>query len=95
MNKVLTTMSRTWPSSKSLPATAPEQFVIQIFTEDEPSNDSNDWADCGVPGHRYKKINWLQAGLRTADKLLTVSPNYAAEIASGPGKGVEMDSIIA
>jgi granule-bound starch synthase len=29
-----------------------------------------------------------------SDKVLTVSPNYAAEIGSGPDKGVELDSYI-
>jgi glycogen synthase len=36
----------------------------------------------------------LQAGILAADKVLTVSPNYAAEISSGPDKGVELDSVI-
>jgi glycogen synthase len=35
-----------------------------------------------------------QAGIMTADKVLTVSPNYASEIVSGPAKGVEMDSYL-
>jgi granule-bound starch synthase len=35
-----------------------------------------------------------QAGILAADKVLTVSPNYAAEIGSGPDKGVELDSVI-
>jgi glycogen synthase len=35
-----------------------------------------------------------QAGLLTADRLLTVSPNYAAEMADSPSKGVELDDII-
>lgn len=37
---------------------------------------------------------FLQAGILAADKVLTVSPNYASEIGSGPDKGVELDSII-
>jgi hypothetical protein len=36
----------------------------------------------------------LQAGILAADKVLTVSPNYASEIGSGPDKGVELDSVI-
>ncbi len=34
-------------------------------------------------GQRFKKLNWLRAGIMAADKLLTVSPNYATEISSG------------
>ena len=30
----------------------------------------------------------------TADKLLTVSPHYAKEIASNVAKGVELDNVI-
>ena len=35
-----------------------------------------------------------QAGIKTSDKLLTVSPNYATEMADSPSKGVELDDII-
>ena len=35
-----------------------------------------------------------QAGFMTADKLLTVSPHYAKEIASNVAKGVELDNVI-
>ncbi|CAI5468524.1 unnamed protein product [Closterium sp. Yama58-4] len=40
------------------------------------------------------KINWLKAGFTEADMVLTVSPNYAAELQSGPAKGVELDDVI-
>ncbi|CAI5512402.1 unnamed protein product [Closterium sp. Naga37s-1] len=40
------------------------------------------------------KINWLKAGFTEADLVLTVSPNYAAELQSGPAKGVELDDVI-
>lgn len=43
---------------------------------------------------RFKKINWLKAGILSADKLLTVSPNYASEIASNAARGVELDDVI-
>lgn len=36
----------------------------------------------------------VQAGLLTADKLLTVSPTYAEEMSSGPQMGVELDDVI-
>ena len=35
-------------------------------------------------GANFAKTNWLKAGILACDKLLTVSPNYATEIASGP-----------
>ncbi|KAI3841526.1 hypothetical protein MKW92_004955 [Papaver armeniacum] len=41
-----------------------------------------------------RKINWMKAGILEADKVVTVSPYYAEELASGPDKGVELDSII-
>ena len=46
------------------------------------------------PGNTYEKLNWLQAGVLTADKLLTVSPNYATEIAEDDEKGVELSEAI-
>ena len=42
----------------------------------------------------YRKINWLKAAFLTADKNLTVSPNYAKEIMSGVDKGVELDDVV-
>ena len=44
-----------------------------------------------TPGTNFNKINWLKAGILACDKLLTVSPNYATEISSGPQLGVELD----
>lgn len=42
----------------------------------------------------FKKINWLKAGILAADKLVTVSPNYATEISRDAAGGVEMDNFI-
>ncbi|KAK3284170.1 hypothetical protein CYMTET_8165 [Cymbomonas tetramitiformis] len=42
----------------------------------------------------FEKNNWLKAGILYADKNLTVSPNYAEEMASGADKGVELDEVI-
>ena len=36
----------------------------------------------------------MKAGFLSADKLLTVSPNYAEEIQQNESKGVELDSVI-
>lgn len=44
-----------------------------------------------LPG---RTLTLLQAGILSADKVLTVSPNYAMEIGSGPDKGVELDRFI-
>ena len=55
--------------------------------------------DCQA-GCRYdkpvkgRKINWMKAGFLESDLNLTVSPNYAAELRSGPNKGVELDSTV-
>ena len=45
-------------------------------------------------GKRFSKINWLQAGFKSADRILTVSPNYAEEIAKNESMGVELDDVI-
>lgn len=36
----------------------------------------------------------VQAGILAADKVLTVSPNYASEISANAEKGVELDKYI-
>lgn len=41
-----------------------------------------------------RKINWMKAGFLESDLNMTVSPNYASELASGSDKGVELDSIV-
>eukprot|EP00244_Chara_vulgaris_P011503 TRINITY_DN571_c0_g1_i6.p1 TRINITY_DN571_c0_g1~~TRINITY_DN571_c0_g1_i6.p1 ORF type:complete len:651 (+),score=146.63 TRINITY_DN571_c0_g1_i6:264-2216(+) len=40
------------------------------------------------------KINWMKAGFEESDMLLTVSPNYAAELVSGDDKGVELNDVV-
>jgi len=47
-----------------------------------------------APGQKFAKLNWLRAGFLSADKCLTVSPNYAAEVSSGPAMGVELDDVL-
>ena len=61
-----------------------------MFTEDEPDTEEK---GLGL-GKRFGKINWLRAGILSADKVLTVSPNYAAEIAANPQMGVELDDVL-
>jgi Starch synthase catalytic domain len=81
--------SFSWRSCSTPPP--PCTLTAQVFDETEP-------ADLEVPkdqtGKRYKKINWLKAGFLTADKLLTVSPNYADEISRDEAMGVELDDVI-
>jgi len=41
-----------------------------------------------------RKINWMKAGILESWFVITVSPNYAKELLSGPDKGVELDNIL-
>lgn len=43
----------------------------------------------------YDKINWLKAGISTADCLTTVSPTYAHEITSAPEFGAGLEGVLA
>lgn len=51
----------------------------------------NDGYDKPVKG---PKINWMKAAFLEADKVVTVSPNYATELKAGPDTGVELDDVI-
>ena len=64
----------------------------QVYTEDEVDTESSNGSTRST--RKYAKINWLKAGFMAADKVLTVSPNYAAEIASNESLGVELDDVI-
>ena len=55
---------------------------------------SFDFIDGHVKPVVGRKINWLKAGLIESWFVITVSPNYAKELVSGPDKGVELDNII-
>ena len=66
--------------------------VLQVYDETEP--DSADKPVLGEKGRRYKKVNWMKGAFLSADKILTVSPTYAEEIAANESQGVELDSII-
>jgi len=69
-----------------------EDGYAKIFTEVTPAAEN---AKEPRDGNTYKKINWLQAGFLNSDKNITVSVNYAEEISSDAGKGVELDKVIA
>lgn len=45
-------------------------------------------------GRMFPKVNWMKSGFIVSDLNITVSPNYAKELVSGPGKGAELDGII-
>ncbi len=63
-----------------------------MYDETEP--DTADKPVLGDKGRKYKKVNWMKAAFLSADKLLTVSPTYATEIAANESQGVELDGVI-
>ena len=65
---------------------------MQVYDETEP--DTGSQPVIGEKGRKYKKVNWMKGAFMSADKLLTVSPTYAEEIAANELQGVELDSII-
>lgn len=62
-----------------------------VFDENSPVDDE---IPIEEPGRIYKKLNWMKAAITAADKVLTVSPNYADEITSGADRGVELDDVL-
>eukprot|EP00878_Enallax_costatus_P000485 GHUV01000577.1.p1 GENE.GHUV01000577.1~~GHUV01000577.1.p1 ORF type:complete len:622 (+),score=214.06 GHUV01000577.1:161-1867(+) len=91
---------RFWPESfkdMALPQAALSKLGFQdgyskVFDERTPLDDDEKPTD-SLAGP-FNKLNWMKAGILAADKVLTVSPNYATEIGSGPDKGVELDKFI-
>ncbi|CAL1366519.1 unnamed protein product [Linum trigynum] len=65
--------------------------VLNLPSQFKGSFDFTDGYDKPVIG---RKINWMKAGIIESDTVVTVSPYYAEELASGEDKGVELDSII-
>jgi len=90
---------RFWPETfgdLNLPESSRERFAFQdgypmVFDENTPASEMYE----GAPGQKFAKQNWLRAGVTACDKLLTVSPTYAKEMASGPQLGVELNDVIA
>jgi granule-bound starch synthase len=64
----------------------------KVFDERTPLDDDTKPKD--IMGGPFNKLNWMKAGILAADKVLTVSPNYASEISGTPAKGVELDKYI-
>lgn len=87
---------RFWPETwgvLGLPASSRPLFefadgVDKVFVESEGGA-----APTPAAGRKFAKLNWLKAGLLTADKVLTVSENYAAELTEDASKGVELDAV--
>ncbi|MEW5299851.1 MAG: hypothetical protein WDW36_002825 [Sanguina aurantia] len=76
----------------SLPKFAFTDGYSKVYTEESPMEEDEEREPPG--GKLYAKINWLQAGILSTDKLLTVSPNYALEISADAAGGVELDGVI-
>lgn len=91
---------RFWPESMDalqMPPSSLEEFEFvdgfsTVYNEKSPLKEDDDTSR--DMGGRHNKVNWMRAGFLTSDKNLTVSPNYATEVSSGPDKGVELDEII-
>lgn len=83
--------------SLQVPSASKSKFAFEdgnprVYDETEP--DIADKPVLGEKGRKYKKVNWMKAAFLSADKLLTVSPTYATEIAANESQGVELDGII-
>ncbi|CAI0453268.1 unnamed protein product [Linum tenue] len=65
--------------------------ILNLPSQFRGSFDFTDGYDKPVRG---RKINWMKAGIIESDTVVTVSPYYAEELASGEDKGVELDNII-
>jgi granule-bound starch synthase len=93
---------RFWPETfgeLGLPEASRSRFSFEdgyptVFDETCPADAEGRSPIVAAPGQRFAKLNWLRAGITACDKLLTVSPHYATEIASGPQLGVELDTLI-
>jgi len=80
----------------NLPESSFEKFKFsdgypKVYNELTPLKEDEKGEPSGGP---HSKINWLKAGILSADKVLTVSPNYAAEIGRDDSSGVELDTYI-
>jgi granule-bound starch synthase len=78
---------RMWEESFSdmgLPASSKAKLAFEdgtakIYSEKDPLEEDE------VPvlsKGKFKKVNWLKGGILSADKVLTVSPNYATEVSA-------------
>lgn len=75
----------------------PEQDGIpEVYDESNPDPRLEDESiNIMAPdGKTFPKVNWMKSGFILSDLNITVSPNYAKELVSGPGKGAELDDVI-
>jgi len=95
---------RFWPESWDalhLPEISKEKFEFEdgyskVFSEMTPADEAEAaMKESTELGKTFAKLNWMQAGFMSADKNLTVSPNYAEEVVGDASKGVELDGVIA
>jgi Starch synthase catalytic domain len=90
---------RFWPESMeglAVPEPALQHFQFtdgfsKVYDEQHPKDD--DGMESDIVG-KHNKVNWMRAGFLASDRNVTVSPNYAREVASGPDRGVELDDVI-
>lgn len=80
----------------SLPVVSKQRFAFidgypKVFDEENPADED---VPPEISTNRFEKLNWMKAAFTAADKILTVSPNYAEEISSGRDKGVELDDVL-
>jgi granule-bound starch synthase len=91
---------RFWPETLNdleVPASAMDAFSFtdgykKVYSEKTPKSETADISE--DMGGEHPKVNWMKAGFLTSDRNITVSPNYATEVASSPAGGVELDKVI-
>jgi granule-bound starch synthase len=92
---------RFWPESfkdMALPPASLDKLGFKdgyskVFNEKTPLDDDAKPSE-SMQGGPHDKLNWMKAGIMAADRVLTVSPNYASEISANAEKGVELDKYI-
>ena len=91
---------RFWPTPMSelgLPESASNDFFFEdaqgkMYDERNPKKDGV--IDSTPVGKKFQKDNWMKAAFINSDRNITVSMNYAKEIAGSASKGVELNTII-
>ena len=91
---------RFWPTDKAafgLPESAANDFFFEdsqgkMYDERSPKKDGQ--VDSTPLGKKFQKDNWMKAAFINSDRNITVSMNYAKEIAGSASKGVELNTII-
>ena len=64
----------------------------KMYDERNPKRDGE--VDTTPAGKKFRKDNWMKAAFINSDRNITVSMNYAKEIAGSASKGVELNTII-